>query len=531
PCAHTETQEQEAIEALAMILASVLGFSSIMRIGAVDLECSFLFDRFLLLCFCVGTWFHPVWLYPTLIGATALQNITSRWRLSPGYSNLLGFEFTRFSACALIVGLVVICLHSLPQPKFPYLRHPQPQTLAFALLVAAQSMYYASQAIGKMALARPFDWVRYNRLECLLVNAYLRGWLAKRCSLERVLKLAQICCKWRVWLCAGVLLLELSTLFLLMHPTFAALCYLGLFGFHLSVFLLTGLLAWQFMVNHVVLCILLLKLPAPLPQAFGYSFTVASICACICTWLWLYHLRTRVLRQVEHDPTSVQQAMRLADPIDLLMAWWDSPYMRMFSWIVVDPQGARYTFPTTKFCPYDTHMTDIHTHLMHLSTEHQLDPLILTERKTMRTGVWGILNNIHERDILYAHMDEEKPDLKTLVPQPLPPWHIQEHTQGTHPGIALRRFFSGINHARRHRWWHLFLRWPHIPGEDLVPDIHPLSQEAQLPQYTPEIHIAQVELRRTRSFYDGHTVHLLENTRVGTIDVTSSQRNLPIDMA
>ena len=56
--------------------------------------------------------------------------------------------------------------------------------------------------------------------------------------------------------------------------------------------------------------------------------------------------------------------MLLFDAADLRMAWYDSPYMRMFSYTVTvagDPSGVEHAFPCTHWAPYDTTIGMIHS--------------------------------------------------------------------------------------------------------------------------------------------------------------------------
>lgn len=504
------------LQSFAVMASVMLALGSVLRFGAADLSRFFLLDRGLALGMSLGVYFSPAFVYPNVLVCCCLQYTISGWKLGPGYSNLLGYEFIRGTSCVLAICIAFAGLLTMlgwPLDRF--------EALAFAVVMGFQATVYVNHALAKAALGKKwYSWILENRVQCLVVNAYLRGWANRLITKNFVLQLASGMGKVRVWLCAAAFGLEIGFLLLLAQKELAYTILLSAVAFHVSVFFLTGLLEVEYVANHMTLC-LLIGNPGLADIFTGEYFAAAILCSAV-TWVWVAQTRMKILDEYQRTGAAHRYG-RFGDAADLLMAWWDSPFMRMFSFSVETRSGKTATFPVTGFSPYDTALTDIHTHIMMLNAHSGLDPQVEEDRKLVRTGVWGLVRTISERDFLYSLMDSATPDLSNLrTTNPAPAWEFSAHSQGPEVAIPLADCFRGINRFQAGWWFRLVMRWPHFPGEDLVPDACPLVRDSAR-TYALEEPLVAVTMSRIKTLYTGDEIVLIENEPVGVFRFENTQ--------
>lgn len=495
----------------AVAACAVLAISAVGRLGAADLGRFFMADRLLTLALAVGVVLSPLYIYPCLIAACCLQYTGSGWALSPGYSNLLGFEFIRGSVCVLVAWLVGGGM--LAAAGFPL---PDVDSIAVAAVLGYQASSYVHHAIAKSALGpHGLSWVLEHRAHYLPVNAHLRGWCPRGTPRRLLLATAAGIGRFRVAVCAAVWLLEVGWLLVLIDPRLAA-GFLGLAaGFHIIVFFLTGLAAWQFVVSHLVMLGWVLP-AAGAAGVFGPWHAVAAAACALLAIFWVGGVRRSILRECRSGG-SLGRMAAFTDAADLLMAWWDGPYMRMYSWQGETRDGRRVAIPVTALSPYDTVLTDIHTHLMILGMHDVLDPRIPGDRRAVRAGVWGILVDRADRDFVHQLAAAADPEPSALCAGGgEPAWEYRPQDDAPPPIAALRSLFMGINAGVSFRWFRLAMRWPHFPGEDWVPDLCPLAGEPP-PLHRFDVPLKSVSLLRVRVFQHHTGTRLLENAVVGTL--------------
>jgi hypothetical protein len=73
-----------------------------------------------------------------------------------------------------------------------------------------------------------------------------------------------------------------------------------------------------------------------------------------------------------------------------------------------------------------------------------------------------------------------------------------------------------VNHHKDRWWFRWLMRWPHIPGEDLAPDLCPLS-EGERPCFDFDETIASVTIWRIKTFYHHTGLHLISEEPLGCI--------------
>jgi hypothetical protein len=508
---HTGWDALPAIHPWAVAACALLAFSAAGRLGAADLGRFFIADRLLVLALAAGVVLSPVFIYPCLIAACCLQYAGSGWALSPGYSNLLGFEFIRGSVCVLAAWLVGDGVAAAAGFHLP-----QADTIAVAAVLGYQASCYAHHAIAKSALGpHGFSWILENRAQYLPVNAHLRGWCPQSSPRRLLLAAASFIGLHRVPVCAAVWLIEAGWLLVLIGPRLAGLL-LGLtLVFHTAVFLLTGLFAWQFVVSHLVMLVWVLPAASALGVFAPWNAVAAAACA-LLAMLWVGGVRRSILRDCRASGRLGRMAA-FTDAADLLMAWWDGPYMRMYSWQGETHDGRRVSIPVTALSPYDTILTDIHTHLMILGMHNALDPQIARDRQTVRAGVWGILADRTDRDFIHHLADAADPEPPAIcAAEATQPWAYGPQETAPPQIDALRALFLGINARVSNKWFRLVMQWPHFPGEDWVPDRCPLAGEPP-PHHRFDTPLKSVSLVRVRVFQHHTGTRLLENAVVGTL--------------
>ena len=506
--AHPDWSGLAEIRPWAVGACAALAVSAAGRLGAADLGRFFPGDRLLVLLLAGGVVVSPVFVYPLLLAACSLQYSGSGWALSPGYSNLLGFEFLRASLCVLAAWTALHGALALAG------RHvPNAGALALAAVLGHQAGNYFHHAMAKSALGR---WIRENRAHYLPLNAHLRGWCPRGRPRQWLLAAAEAIRRNRVAVCASAWTLEAAWLCALLDVR-VAVCLLALtIGFHASVFFLTGLCAWQYVVSHALMLGCVTHVSA---ASAGHIFSpahalAAGLCA-LAALAWGGVLRTRLLRETRATGALGRHAAFI-DAADHLMAWWDGPCMRMYSWRGETRDGRLVSIPVTRLAPYDTVLTDIHTHLMLLGMHDALDPRAAPDRKVLRTGVWGILIDRTDRDFILRLADGDSPEPAALAFPCVPAWSYGLREPAPPQIDALRELFLGINARMGERWFRLVMRWPHFPGEDLVPDICPLAGEPP-PRHRFDTPLKSVTLHRLRTFHHRDGTTLLENAVVGTL--------------
>ena len=499
------------LHGMSVMLAGLLVLGAVGRFGSADLGRFFFADRLFVLVLMAGVVVSPAFLYPCLIACCCLQYTVSSWRLGPGYSNLLGYEFTRAS-----LSLVTACLAVCGWLKLSGIAWAGFESTTLAVLLGFQASTYANNALAKSALGPKWDsWIRENRLQCLVANAWLRGWTFGR-SRECVLR--QICWigKHRVGICAIAWLLEIGWIFLLADARFAVPLISVTILFHLAVFALTGLAAYQYGVNHLL--VLGLIIFHDMDAVFQSQNLIACLLVIPVSAVWIGWLHRRIFANCQRTGSS-GSAGRFADAADHLMAWWDTPLMRMYSYTVETRTGKCFALPVPKLSPHDTALTDLHTHLMILGLHGGLDPMIGPDRAIARTGVWGLTVHREDRDFLYRLMDDPAADVAENLrscPAPLA-W-----SPGPIPAVALplRSLFQGMNRHLGKRWSRNIYRWPHFPGEDLAPDICPLVVPV-METFRFDEPIASVTLWRIKTFHHDKELRLIERQIVGHIHLSN----------
>jgi len=505
------------------IAGSLFSLAAIGRIGAVDLRCLFMIDRFIVFILVIGLWFSPVFLYPLLIACCCLQYTISGSSWSPGYSNLLGFEFMRNTLCLCFSSIVVLSgVKVLANQGFIIGDNMLPtEILILAIVLSGQAASYVPQAVAKCAIGeRWYSWVFKNRLECLVVNSYLRGWCAD-CTKEKwVLCLAKWISKFRVLFCSMVLLIEMSWLIILVNPSLTEVILTSTIIFHSLVWLLTGLISYHYIASHLLFIFLMPSLITE--PAFDSGLIIIGVCCILLSSIWVLLLRRKIYNGFKSGVNG-NCYLNLIDPADHLMAWWDGPSMRMYTYSVKTSSNKQFHFPVTKFSPYDTFLTDIHTHIMILGKKWEFDQYLLDDRKYANTGVWGLVISLEERDKLYHEMDEIPTPIGSLISTQHSINEIVNSEDIQKSQSHFVNFFQGLNFYQSKWWFRILFLFPHFPGEDWVPDISPLAKD-KLPNYSGDEPIIELTIKCVKTFYCNNSIKLISDLDITKIQITQPQK-------
>lgn len=501
PLTETSWDGIPVLQNFAILVAILVAGAAVGRTGCAALGKFFGFDRILAIAFAIGVAASPAFLYPCLLASCCLQYTVASWRLSPGYSNLLGFEWMRGSACVLTSCLAVagwISRFGIDWPEF--------EAMAVAVILGYQASTYVNHALAKSALGpKWFSWISENRLQCLLVNSWLRGWLLGLHQTS-LLRLTRWVGHHRVAICAIVWCLEFSWLLILLDTRFAALVIATTILFHLTVFLLSGLAPFHYLASHAFFLGWIIA--ADGAKLFPEDVWIACLLAIPIAALGISRLRWKIF-QACRNTGSPPHLLRFADAADHLMAWWDSPSMRMFTYTVETKSEKNLHLPVPKLSPHDTSLTDIHTHLMILGLHRDLDPTVEPDSSFARTGVWGLVTDRDDRDRLYNLMDQRG---APPSPSQVEPWELNPDGTSQKSALALRQLFTGMQQG----CFRKFSRWPHFPGEDFSPDLCPL---AELPSESFQFNeaISSITLWRIKTWFTGNEIQLVDCSKVGVI--------------
>lgn len=494
------------LQVISVVISLLLSIAAVGRWGAANLRSNFIFDRAILLLFAIGVWWKPCFLLPCLMFSCALQYTVSPFRLGSGYSNLLGFEFVRSSACLLMIAFAYVGVLEILSSSFHGF-----DGLVFTSLLMMQSANYVSHGLAKSALGKRWNsWINENRLEYLLGNAWLRGWWSSR---EENDVMAQM--KWlgKHRSCLGfcVWLLEISWIFLLIDHRLAVLLLVCTIVFHVIILLMTGLMCYHYVINHV--CLIYLISSGTFDRFFGTNLLLCVVLIPATTW-WIGKVRLAVLHEFQTYGEPKKMG-RWIDAADHLMAWWDTPMMRIYSYQVITASGKIYSFPVNKLSPYDTTLTDLPTHVMILGVNQEFDSSAATHQKIARIGVWGLTIYDQDRDHLYSLFEKSDDEIRRVLRYPVIPQPWQALPECVYD---LRDLFMGINEMMMDRHLRFILRWPHFPGEDLVPDRCPLMKNDH-PSFAFDEKIVSVKVQTVRTFINQDRIILLDVFDLGDITI------------
>ena len=418
--------------------------------------------RSLMIALWVGLWFHPGFLIPLLhVGITWLRC----WYL---HQHLPIRVLQMFLGCSTgwwLVSLVAE-LRGVGEPaRGAFL----PPFLFVALCVVAS--HYFTSGIKKLRLGpRWHSWLRRDRLHQLTVGAYTQGWLGWWPE-KRLLRLVRWLRPFDPLAKLGVLVLELSAIGLLMDPRLAVGLLVGLAGFHLVIFALSGIFFWQFVVSNLVLAGVVIAGPEGL---IGASFGPLEGLIGIGVVLAFPHRR------------------KIWKPIGL--GWWDSPFYGRAEREVRGRSGTWYGLHNDFLCPHERlfgqRYGDFLVHDPHL-TSH----LGEVERFT----IYRALMEMEDVSELQAIKDKYGVD----------PYDAEQAAD--HDRI-LRTFIQNFNAGRPKR---VCPRWLKAPGGQMF-------YWGALPRFTGQEPIDRLVVRYRERWFDGERIVAVADRVISTTEFSQT---------
>lgn len=358
-------------------------------------------------------------------------------------------------------------------PLFPvtvlaYLPDP---AMLFYFLFTIHVSHYLSAGVAKVQLGpRWYSWLLDNPLHFLLANAYAWGW-ARFVPWSRWLKVIRAVERLRLPSLFACLALELLAPLALLSREAAVVACVSWCGFHLLVFLLSGLLFWDWMGANLILLFGLLSLPQEIQPLLGWPYVLLSL-----AFILLFPFRNR-----------------LWGPI--MLGWWESPITQRMHWVVEGRSGKRYEVFNNFMCPHERLYGVVHGVFM--------APVPLL------SYAMGSVWDADHRDALARAVQ---------VPETLEVVRERFGVQPRHPTweanhIAyLRRFFLALNRgAQKHvlpRW----LLWFKALGGHLY-------SWGDLPAYRGQEPVSKVEIYFREYAFDGAELRLWHDERIQEIRI------------
>ena len=270
------------------------------------------FDRALLVAFACASLFRPGFLLPFAVLVVAILGQFSA--PLPGFSS---------SEPSLLVHIVLVAaaawwLRALVGKIWS-------RELAILLFATVASHYWAS-GIGKVVIG----WLELERISCVPVNTYANGWMPSLTS-DEVASLAMSLARFDPLLVWATVIIECAGAILLARSFIAAPLFAGWIVFHASVFSISGICFWKWLLIDLAFLAFLAR-PA----------------------------RLRLLDVARPAAGAIAFALVLASPIWLRpdgLVWFDTPVAYTYRLELEGEDGRRRELEPSYFAPFDYQFT------------------------------------------------------------------------------------------------------------------------------------------------------------------------------
>jgi|GEM_PF-1748580 len=426
------------------------------------------FSRLLLLVAATGVYFHPAFVF---IAGYLLTHPFGLWQ----HHATLPMRLTQ--ALAAYIGLtfatgVFLPWSGISGPDF------QPASLLVFFLVTLIASHYWITGLAKCMLGpKWYSWPKDNRLHHIAASAYSWGWarFLPWTTWLRVIRRAKAVEKPLQWAAFG---LELLAPLALWNARAAMVFCLAWAGFHAGVFLLSGLLFWDWIAADLAMAALLYFLPPEIQeQAFGPWPVLASA---------LYML----LLPMRH---------KLWKPMPL--GWFDTPFTQRMHWRVRGASGKVYGLYNDFMCPHERLYGKVNACFM-------VPVRVITYH----------LGEVWKHDLRDA-IRLAGPDLEKLaaVREKFGIRPVCEKRSANHQ-TYLRQFFLALNSGARKQYLPRSLRWLKAPGDQIF-------YWGDLPAYRRQERVAEITLHYREEYFDGERLQRLADTCVLTLAIDPAEGN------
>lgn len=334
------------------------------------------------------------------------------------------------------------------------------------LLLTQQASHYFITAAAKMRLGRRwYSWVVDNRLHHIAASAYSWGW-ARFLSWAGWQRLLRRVRRLERPLQAAVFAAEALAPFALLDRDVSVLLSLTWAGFHFGVFLLSGLLFWEWLAADLALAWAVFTLSPSAQQLFGFQAVLLASALMV-----VFPLRHKLWKPMP-------------------LGWFDSPFTQRIHWRVVGLSGQEYGLYNDFMCPHDRLYGKVH------GCFFAPVPVV-----TYHLGeVWK--SEIRDAIVAAGPSPEQLARVKKRFGiRPLSADLAARHQ------AYLRRFFFELNRGARKSFLPSWLRWLKAPGGQIY-------HWGDRPAYRRQEPVVAVNLVYREEYYDGEKLRRLCDDRV-----------------
>lgn len=352
--------------------------------------------------------------------------------------------------------------------------------LMFFVLTIVISHYLITAAAKALLGPRWYSWVKDNSLHHLAANAYSWGWArflpwrwwlrvikgTKR--VEKPLQLSAFC-------------LELLSPLALLHPWVAISFCCAWAAFHGGVFLLSGLLFWDWAVTNLILAYVIYLLPAQVTdELFGPVSVLASV-----VFMLIFPLRHKLWKPMP-------------------LGWFDTPLTQRVHWRVRGASGKLYGLYNNFMCPHERLYGKVHGCF-----------LVPVQVMTYHLG------EVYKADLRDA-IRQAGPDLNALGEVRHRFGILPRSEEMTARHVAyLRRFFQQLNRGARKQILPRWLRWLKAPGGQIF-------YWGELPAFRGQERALTVSIAYREEYFDGQTLKRLRDDDILEVEIDAVEEREPV---
>jgi hypothetical protein len=332
----------------------------------------------------------------------------------------------------------------------------------FWFLLALQAINYLAPGIAKLTLDdsfNPLGWYTENPLHLLSLTAWHHGWLSFL-SAEDATALVRWASHLDVPMAVFTMIVEVGAPLLVLSRRTAVLWLGGAVMLHLGIFGMTGILFWIWVVLDLSL-----------------------------RW-WMGATRRKRTPRVRERAVALL-VLIAAFPLfakPKFLGWIDTPVSEHY-FIEVETDDGTFRVDHADFSPYDV--------------TFEQGALHYVNRKRVVTYSWG---GGLTYDVGIKLGEAETPDqVRTIIAE-----HGLERANEKHAAVLdtfLRKFFANVNEYGDMRW-----------VSDWGPPTH-MQVRSGDPRFQFDARVRRVNVRFVRTFFDGETIHTMDDEVVRTVIV------------
>ena len=455
--------EADVVRLVASSLSAMLTWKAITKDIDVVMGDPKWRERGLLLVSTVLTWFSPAFVFVSLF------LLTTPFALWEHHSTLpMRILQATGAFLALSTGNLI-----LPESLL------MDSSVLWFLILTIQISHYLITALAKGYLGpRWYSWVTDNSLHHLAATAYSWGW-ARFIPWHRWLQFIKILKRLEKPMQLSAFTIELLSPLAMLHAYSAIGFCLGWTGFHAGVFVVSGLLFWDWMLADLIIAAALFLLPT---HVTTHVFGPWSLLVCV-VFMVIFPLRHKLWKPMP-------------------LGWWDTPLSQRCHWQAIGESGTVYGVYNNFMCPHERLYGKVHGCF--------LAPL---------KGVTYHLGEVWRHQLRDA-IRSAGPDLENLE-------HVRaeygieprdDEMRITHEAY-LKRFFYEINQRSRKHVLPRWLRWLKAPGGQIF-------YWGELPPFSGQEPVTHVRIVYREEYFDGEQLVRLTDQCVLEFTVDESASTL-----